>query len=653
MSFLKSFDLNRLMRTTFPGLFSLRSVFFAFAALLCAPFSAHSQNIMAAGARNVKDYGAKGDGVSDDTQAFLDALNQGRDGQPPFLSAAAVYVPPGTYLIKKTLILWRQTLLFGEWTDPPTLVLAPNSPDFQDPKNPKPFLVTAGGYNAPAYSTDWKTRTDQYNGKTNNTFYIFLQDLKIKVGANNLGCDHAVYWACAQQTGIRNVAIDGGQAAYALEAGLDGGGGVWEGLTVSNSVNGVLGSSCSQMMVRDCTFNTPVSVGNYYLCNWTFLATKFNSPGRGMRLGTSLGTVTILDSQFLNRTPLVTGEKNCLYMENVRCEKVSRSGTDRSTGLLGNWMSGKIIKNGVTMANHDRSRALPIEKPVYKSGVDFPRPSVACVNIKDLGAKGDGTSDDTAVIQQALRKYSEIFFPLGTYLVSQPLIVRAGQQLWGQSVGSIIQLQGDHPGFESGKQTPLISVEGGGKGVRIVGLWLRNLARGGQCCLWDADSSSIVMDSQFVNQDPSNTESAWFLRSGGGFIENCWNPGNSAYGLTINSSDPLWLYSVQEEHYTVMALRIENAANVVGLNVEFEKSPTYVSIKNSENIYLNGVVAGNWNSNSKQLIEVQNSTTRLFGLQTNRNQSGIVLDKTTTPFRHYGTSDRDGNFVTLGGFIKQ
>ena len=107
--------------------------------------------MMAAGARNVKDYGAKGDGVSDDTQAFLDALNQGRDSKPHFLAAAAVYVPPGTYLIKKTLILWRQTLLFGEWTDPPTLVLAPHSPDFQDTGNQKPFLVTGGGYNLHAY----------------------------------------------------------------------------------------------------------------------------------------------------------------------------------------------------------------------------------------------------------------------------------------------------------------------------------------------------------------------------------------------------------------------------------------------------------------------------------------------------------------------
>jgi Pectate lyase superfamily protein len=650
---LASLNAGRALRTTFPAMINVRTVLFGLVALLCTVLNAQPQSVLATAARNVKNYGAKGDGVSDDTQAFLDALNQGRDSHPPFLSAAAVYVPPGTYLIKKTLILWRQTLLFGEWTDPPTLVLAPNSPDFQDPSNPKPFLVTAGGYNIRAYSTDWKTRTDRYNGSTNNTFFIFLEDLKIKVGANNRGCDHAVYWACAQQTGIRNVAIDGGGATYALEAGLDGGGGIWEGLTVNNSVNGVLGSACSEMMVRNCTFNTPVALRSYYLSSWTFLATTFNSPNRGVTLGGNPGVVTILNSDFRAHTPLITKEEKCVHLENVRCERVGRHATNRSTGLPRHWTSGRVIKNGITLANDDLSRALPIYKPNYKSDVAYPRPSTVCVNIKDLGAKGDGASDDTAVIQLALRKYSEIFFPLGTYLVREPLTVRAGQKLFGQSAGSVIQLTGGSAGFEAGKQTPFISVQGGSQGVVIVGLWFQNFADGGGCCLWDADSSSIVMDSEFINQSSSNTQPAWLFRSGGGFIENCWNPGNSAYGLTINSSDPLWLYSVQEEHYTVTALRIENAANVVGLNVQFETSPTYVSIKNSKNIYLNGVLAGNWNFNSKQLVEVQNSEVFLFGLETNCNRSGIVLDKTTTPFRHYGTSDKSGKFVTLSGFIKE
>lgn len=54
----------------------------------------------------VKDFGAKGDGITDDTSAFKAALLAGAGG--------VVYVPKGTYIIKDTLVMPAGTTLQGE-----------------------------------------------------------------------------------------------------------------------------------------------------------------------------------------------------------------------------------------------------------------------------------------------------------------------------------------------------------------------------------------------------------------------------------------------------------------------------------------------------------------------------------------------------------
>lgn len=67
---------------------------------------------------NVKDFGAKGDGVTDDTEAFLNAINTGLN----------VYVPNGNYIISSTLTLQTgQTIsgislppVYSSWTIPST-----------------------------------------------------------------------------------------------------------------------------------------------------------------------------------------------------------------------------------------------------------------------------------------------------------------------------------------------------------------------------------------------------------------------------------------------------------------------------------------------------------------------------------------------------
>lgn len=79
--------------------------------LLIAVSWASAANVVS---RNVKDYGAKGDGVTDDSNAIITALTQGRADSPGSVypnakyssstqHPAYVFFPSGTYLVTQTL----------------------------------------------------------------------------------------------------------------------------------------------------------------------------------------------------------------------------------------------------------------------------------------------------------------------------------------------------------------------------------------------------------------------------------------------------------------------------------------------------------------------------------------------------------------------
>lgn len=156
-----------------------------------APGMAHGP-----GFRNVKSYGAVGDGVTDDSAAIISALTEGRSARPFSVSdPTLVYIPPGTYLISKTLPLYFYTYLVGNFRCMPTL------------------LVASGAFPHGGYVVD--SDIDD-NGEHDDEFYRGLMHVRIQNQGNNSKAT-MLHWAQSQATTIRDVVIEAGDAKEGSE----------------------------------------------------------------------------------------------------------------------------------------------------------------------------------------------------------------------------------------------------------------------------------------------------------------------------------------------------------------------------------------------------------------------------------------------------
>lgn len=95
------------------------------------------------------------------------------------------------------------------------------------------------------------------------------------------------------------------------------------------------------------------------------------------------------------------------------------------------------------------------------------------VSVKDFGAAGDGLTDDTLAIQQALAAHNSVLLPKGLYLISGTIALGAGQSLIGLGNQSVIKCQSN--GFnaveiqESFNIIQNLKIEGGSAAVKLFG----------------------------------------------------------------------------------------------------------------------------------------------------------------------------------------
>lgn len=198
--------------------------------------------------RNVKDFGAKGDGSTDDTAAINAAISSGGRCAPgqcqsSTTSPAVVYFPAGTYIISSTIVDYYYTQIIGNPNCLPTIKASAS--------------FSTGGKIGLIDADPYQNTGNQAYGST-NVFWRQIRNLILDTTAvpasSSLACIH---WPTAQATSIQNVQFNMNAAAGTQHVGLfieNGSAGFMADLTFNGGSIG-LNVGNQQFTMRNLVFN--------------------------------------------------------------------------------------------------------------------------------------------------------------------------------------------------------------------------------------------------------------------------------------------------------------------------------------------------------------------------------------------------------------
>jgi glucan 1,3-beta-glucosidase len=254
-----------------------------------------------------------------------------------------------------------------------------------------------------------------------------------------------------------------------------------------------------QFTVRNITINNAATaIYAQWNWGWTFQGVTINNAQVGFDLFTggltrdtqSVGSEVIVDAVISNTPIFVRSSANSagslkgsLVIQNARLTNVPKAvaigdGTtvlNGGTTTITNWVQGNIYK-GTSKAKSfvQGSQAAPLKDgslldsagrifskrhPQYES-FDVSQ----FVSIRSLGAKGDGVTDDTTVIQNALNANANcgkiIYFDHGVYYITKTLTIPPGSRLIGE-VWPVILAGGSN--FQS-QSNPQVAIKVGSPG---------------------------------------------------------------------------------------------------------------------------------------------------------------------------------------------
>ena len=396
-------------------------------------------------------YGAKPDGVTDNTAVLQRAISENVG------TGRVLYFPAGIYLISDTLAAkntaghWEAHLtLQGQGRDKAILRLKNGAAGFENPSAPKAMLMTGSHYE----------KGDSLAGGGNKAFRNNIFDLTIDAGSDNPGA-MGVEYAVSNFGAIQNVTVrsgDGrGVAGIALKRQIPGPG-LIKNVSVTGFDYGVdVGDMEYGITLEDVAVKNQRIAGIRNSQNVLHIR-HLTSVNRGpaVQVTAAGGVLTLLDSQLTGGTGdqaavdcagslLVRNVKTSGYRAAaIRCRGKEAVGPDYAQ-----W-----VWPGALGSEEKSTNLLPIEEtPEYWNS--NPADWMA------VGARRPGEPDDTAAIQRAFDSgKGTIYLPNNrSYFLSDTVIVRcAVRQVLG--MGAEISLgAAKEPFSDRSHLRPLIRID--------------------------------------------------------------------------------------------------------------------------------------------------------------------------------------------------
>ena len=550
-----------------------------------------------------KDFPVHGDGVGDDSAALQQAI----DKVASSTGAGVLFIPKGTYRLTKTVYVWPGVRLIGYGDSRPVLTLGENTPGFQEGTG-KYMLFFSGGRGF--------GRTDgppQDGGA--GTFYSAMSNIDIEIGPGNPAAV-GVRFHVAQHCYLAHMDLRLGSA----KAGLEDIGNEVEDLHFHGGQYGIITKRSAPgwpILVIDCTFEgQSMAAISCDEAGLTVVRPRFTNVPTAVSIAPGKpDELWLSDARFENITGpamVISNENNArtqINLQNVACKGVPVLASFRESGKtvtgVGPAYVVEQLTHGLHLAGLGATRQVKTTLAAHEVAA-LPAPiesdipsltdSATWVNVRTLGATGDGRTDDTAALKEAIAKHRTLYLPMGWYCVSDTLTLRPDTVLIGLNPSAtVINVPDKTPAFQgTGEPKPVVEAPRGGANIVTgIGVYAGAVNSRAVGVKWMAGANSMMNDvrlhgghgtripgerggfGRLGNREAWNSQyaSLWVTEGGGGTFKDIWTPSPYAQaGMHISDTATSGrVYAMSLEHHVRNEMIVRNASHWRFYAVQFEE----------------------------------------------------------------------------------